>query len=159
MFAWRWNRVDENFWRENRKKNFFGVCLIGWKWRKINSRVHVFSLGPPKSFLPKMERKLNGDEFFLDWQKCPYACAHELLQVAFIFFSSLPCCLFFSFFFGFIFGQWCFFFLLFFLFSRPRHPSSSSFFFHFWAVKLPFFFSFSFDFLGSGHDTSFFYFY
>ena len=58
--------MDEKFWRENRKNNFFGVFLVGWKGRKINSGAQVFSLGPPKSFLSKMERKLNSDEFFLD---------------------------------------------------------------------------------------------
>ena len=39
--------MDENFWRENRNENFFAVCLVGWRRRKINGK-----------------RKLSGDEFF-----------------------------------------------------------------------------------------------
>ena len=59
--------MDEKLWKENRKENFFRVCLVGWRERKINGGAQVFfSLGPPKCFLPKMERKLSEDEFFLD---------------------------------------------------------------------------------------------
>ena len=29
--------MGEKFWRENGKENFFGVCLVGWGGRKINS--------------------------------------------------------------------------------------------------------------------------
>ena len=84
VFVWRWNRIDRKLWRENGKNNFFGVCLVGWRERKINGGAQVFfSLGPPKCFLPKMERKLSEDEFFLDWQKCP--CAHAFI---YLFFSS-----------------------------------------------------------------------
>ena len=84
MFVWRWNRVDVKLWKENRKKNCYRVCLVGWRGRKINGGAQVFfSLGPPKCFLPKMERKLSEDEFFLDWQKCP--CAHAFI---YLFFSS-----------------------------------------------------------------------
>ena len=28
--------MDGKLLRENRKKNFFGVCLVGWGGRKIN---------------------------------------------------------------------------------------------------------------------------
>ena len=35
--------VDGKFWRENVKKNFFGVCLVGWGGRKINDGAWVFS--------------------------------------------------------------------------------------------------------------------
>ena len=50
----------------------------------------VFSPGSPKYFLPKMKRKLNGDKFFFDRQKCQYTHTHGILQVAFIlFFSTL----------------------------------------------------------------------
>ena len=43
MFVWRWNRVDGKLWRENREENFFGVCLVGWRRRKINGGAQVFS--------------------------------------------------------------------------------------------------------------------
>ena len=136
MFVWRWNRVDEKLWKENRKENFFRVCLVGWRGRKINGGAQVFfSLGSPKCFLPKMERKLSEDEFFLDWQKCP--CAHAFI---YLFFSSPWAVSNVAFFF---FGQHCLFFF-------------------FWAINclFPFFFFysffFSFDFLGPEHDSSFF---
>jgi len=47
--------MDRKLWKENRKGNFFGVCLVEWGGRKINC---VFSLGSPKNFLSKMRRKL-----------------------------------------------------------------------------------------------------
>ena len=54
--------MDGKLWRENRKKNFFGVCLVEWGGMKINGGGPcVFSLSPSKSFLPKMERKLKGE--------------------------------------------------------------------------------------------------
>ena len=102
---------------------------------------------PLKCFLPKMERKLSGDEFFLNWQKYPCACAHGLLQFAFFFF--IPCA-------DIAFFVSRFFFLarlpllfiiifLFFWFSRPGHAflllfSFSLFFFSLllgWVVTLP----------------------
>ena len=39
VFVWRWNTVDENFWRENEKENFFRVFLVGWRGRKINGDI------------------------------------------------------------------------------------------------------------------------
>ena len=36
--------MDEKFWRENGKENFFGVCLVGWGRKKINGGAQVFSL-------------------------------------------------------------------------------------------------------------------
>ena len=30
-------RKDGKLWRENKRKNFFKVCLIGWRGRKRNS--------------------------------------------------------------------------------------------------------------------------
>ena len=30
-------REDGKLWRENKRKNFFKVCLIGWRERKRNS--------------------------------------------------------------------------------------------------------------------------
>ena len=34
--------MDGKLWRENRKRNFFGVCLAMWGERKINNGVQVF---------------------------------------------------------------------------------------------------------------------
>ena len=50
--------MDGKLWRENGKKKLFEVFLVGWRGRKINGRPSVFSLGPPKRFFPKLERKL-----------------------------------------------------------------------------------------------------
>jgi len=36
--------MNEKFWRENKKENFFEACLVGWRGSKINGRVQVFSL-------------------------------------------------------------------------------------------------------------------
>ena len=50
--------MDRKLWRENGEKNFFEcVWLDGRKENKWWG-VCIFSPGPPKSFLPKMERKL-----------------------------------------------------------------------------------------------------
>ena len=54
--------VDRKLWRENGKENFFW-SVIGWVERKENKcwGLGVFSPGPPKSFLPKMKRKMKGE--------------------------------------------------------------------------------------------------
>ena len=39
--------MDEKLWREKgkkKKKNFFGMCLVRWKGKKINSEAQMFSL-------------------------------------------------------------------------------------------------------------------
>ena len=53
--------------RENGRENIFGGCLVrkGDGKKKLRG-FGVFFLSPPKCFLPKMERKLSGDKFFLD---------------------------------------------------------------------------------------------
>ena len=39
VFVWWLNKIDGKLWRKNReKKNFFRVCLIGWRRRKINDK-------------------------------------------------------------------------------------------------------------------------
>ena len=50
--------MDGKFWKENEKENFFGACLVRWRGKKINSETHIFSLDPPKKFLPKLGGKL-----------------------------------------------------------------------------------------------------
>ena len=59
-------RWIENLGEKMRRKIFFSV--FSWVRRKENIwwNPDVFSSGPPKCFLPKMETKLSGDEFFLD---------------------------------------------------------------------------------------------
>ena len=54
--------------------------MFGWVRRKKNKLwgLNAFSPYPPICFLSKMKRKLSKNEFFLDWQKYPYACAHGL---------------------------------------------------------------------------------
>ena len=102
---------------------------------------------PIKIFSPKMERKLSIEEFFLDWQKYPYA--YRLLQVAFIylFFFSLGSCPFFLLLGN---GQCC----LFFFFDFLSLPERALFFFLLVRnVNVAFYilyFILSFDFLGLG---------
>ena len=136
--------------------------MFGWIRRKENKwwGLGVFiSPSPPKCFLPKIEKKLIGNEFFLDWQK--YQC---FLQVALSL--SLSLCYNTAFFFLFFFLATTLpvtlplFFASFFLFLG-NHVASCHFFFS-WALTLPLFlfsfcliFFFSFDFLGLGHDSFF----
>ena len=49
--------VEGKLSRENEKGNFFGVCLVGWGGRKINS---VFSLSSPKSSPQNGEKTRRG---------------------------------------------------------------------------------------------------
>ena len=99
-----WKTLEEK-WEE---KCFWN--LFGWVGRKENKwwGPSVFFLDPPNCFLPKIERKLSGDEFFLNWQKCSCASTHGLLQVAFIYFLLSFFCYF------------LFFFFFFFFFSRVK---------------------------------------
>ena len=72
VFVWRWNRVDGKLWKENEKKKFFRVYLVGWRGRKINSGAQVFSPWPrPKYFLSKIERKVRGGLIFSGMTKMP----------------------------------------------------------------------------------------
>ena len=71
--------------RKRVEKTFLRV--FGWegergKWWWGSS---VFSPGSPKSFLSKMERKLNGRSLIGKWQRCPCALAHRLVQYVFFF--------------------------------------------------------------------------
>ena len=50
--------MDKKFWRANGKENFLKVCLIGWKERKINGEIKVFSLIVYQKKFSKIERKL-----------------------------------------------------------------------------------------------------
>ena len=34
--------MDGKLWRENGKKNFFGMCLVEWEGRKINGGAYIF---------------------------------------------------------------------------------------------------------------------
>ena len=107
--------------------------MFDWMEKKENKwwGQGVFSPDLSKNFLLKMERKLSGNKFFLDWQKCPYTYAHGLLHVA-------------SF--------------ILFLFFRLRRPFIYLFIF-FWAVTLPLLLLLFFYFLGSRRDTCFFHFF
>ena len=113
MFVWRWNWVNRKLWKK--KKTFFSV--FDWIGRKENKWWDpcIFSLDLPKTFLSKMKRKLNGDEFFLNWHKYPCEYSTSCLYFFFLFHCA-P----FSFF-----------------YSLGPSPF---FFFFFLAVTLPFFF-------------------
>ena len=92
----------------------------------------------------KMERKLSGDKFFVDWQKCSYTCAHGLLlklplflffflllyavsNVVFFFLGNVASSFYFIFFYSFFFS---------FDFLWPRHEF---FFFFFFLTRCDFF--------------------
>ena len=65
--------MDGKLWRENRKRNFFGVCLVMWGEKKINNGVQVFFIHvipPPNkhtlsSFLFYFYFLLSGIEFLV----------------------------------------------------------------------------------------------
>ena len=62
VFVWRWNRVDEKLWKENKEEKYFGGCLVE-KGRGENDGGAYLS--PQKSFLFKIERKLGGDKSYM----------------------------------------------------------------------------------------------
>ena len=52
--------MDGKFWKENGKKQIFGVCLVGWGERKINGGLGCFLPGPTKNFSPQNGEKTKG---------------------------------------------------------------------------------------------------
>ena len=86
LFVWKLNRMDRKFWWENGKEIFFGVCLVGWREKKINGGTWMFSLWIyQKVFSLKWGRKLKGENELLNGWKCLCALAHE--QFVFFFFG------------------------------------------------------------------------
>ena len=78
----------------------FGVCLIGWRERKINGGTQVFfPWAYQKVFSPKWRENWREKLDIIFWQKCPYAVAHGLVYVALLYFFFFPlgCCLLFFF--------------------------------------------------------------
>ena len=90
MFVCRWNRMNGKLWRENGKKNFFEVCLIGWEWRKINGGVQVFFLSTHQKFSLQNRKKTGGKLMKWIFKNTPYVGLY-LHRVGFIylFFPSL----------------------------------------------------------------------
>ena len=83
-----WKTLERK-WEEK----LFGVCLIGWRERKINDGIRCFLSDLLKSFLPKMERKLKKKFRHHFWTKmpicsCPWACP-RCLSSFFLFFLFL----------------------------------------------------------------------
>ena len=129
VFVWRWNIVEGKLWRENGNENFFGMCLVGWRRRKINNGTQVFSSLAHQKILSKMEWKLKREIWHHFWTKMPtYNCTFThitFLHTFFFFFFLLMiylagvACLLFSFFliywvglssiFFFFFKMWFFF--------------------------------------------------
>ena len=93
--------MDGKILKENGKWNFFGVCLVGWKERKINSGIQMFFfLGPSKSVLPKSGKNWEGEVHEMSFQK--YPSRWRLARCFFFFlFFLLTCLLLSSFFFFF----------------------------------------------------------
>ena len=107
--------------------------MFGWVERnEINSGAQVFSPLAHQNVLSKMKRKLNEDEFFLDWQKYPvHMYTHFFKLPLFFILSNITLAYVFFFFFFPSGSNVAFYFLFFFLFF------------------------FSFEILGSGCDSFF----
>lgn len=61
LFVWKWNKVDENLWRENRKKKKKLKCVWLGGERKIIMGVKCFLLRSTKKFsLPNREKTERG---------------------------------------------------------------------------------------------------
>ena len=130
--------MDGKFWRENRKENFFEVCLVRWGGRKINGGIQVFSpRAHQKVFSPKWRENWSEKLGIIFRGKCPCTIAHGLHPCCFSshFFSSL------TFLFFLLYVACLLLFLFFFFFPPPRCclPLLLSFFFSFF---------FSFNLLG-----------
>ena len=81
--------MDGKLWRENRKENFFGMCLVEWGGRKISNGIQVFSpLTHPKVFFPKWRENSRKKLDIIFGQKCPCAIAHGLIHIVLHFFYS-----------------------------------------------------------------------
>ena len=100
-------------WVKIRRENFLEVVWLGERERKKKMiGFGVFSLRPPKSCLPKMERKLLRGVWFIYEPKCPCALAYGLLSSTFSFFLfSLDVAFSFLFFFIYFLTRSDFFFL------------------------------------------------
>ena len=129
----------KNFGEKLGSKTFFSV--FGWVGSKENKwwGLGIFSLGPPKSFLSKIERKLKRKIRHNFWTKMPCTVGLGLHPCSF---SSQPF-FFFPYFFHLDVACPCpfFFFFSFHLLGRRCLP-----FFFFGRVVQPFFFFFSFFF-------------
>ena len=70
-------RMSKTFWR-----------VFGWEVERGKEwwGQGVFSPGLPKSFLPKMRRKLGEGSLMDKWQKCPFVLAYGLHPVCCFFF-------------------------------------------------------------------------
>ena len=103
----------ENFGEKMERKTFLSV--FGWVERKKNKwwGLGVFSPGPLKRFLPKIERKVKGEIGHHFWMKMPMCnCTRALSTLLFftLFFFPLGCYLLF-----FLMDDACLFFLFFLL--------------------------------------------
>ena len=77
--------VNGKFWRENEKKDFFGICLIGWERRKVNCGAWVFSLPAYQKFFSlKWGENWKGEVHEMSFQKYPHVGLH-LQHVGFFF--------------------------------------------------------------------------
>ena len=87
LVEWILGRMEEKKMSENKERKLFGGCLVG-REREEKKMVGfgVFSLRPPKSCLPKMERKLLRGVWFIYGPKCPCALAYGFLFSTFSFF-------------------------------------------------------------------------
>ena len=74
------------------EEKLFGLYLVGWRGRKINSGIQVFSLQTHQKVISKMERKLKGKIGHHFWTKMPmcnytWACPRYSFYFSFFSFS------------------------------------------------------------------------
>ena len=126
--------MDGKLWRENRKENFFVVCLVGWRERKINGGTHVFFFRPTKKFSLQNEEKTKGKNCASFFNENAHVQLHIdlsklLFFTLFLFFLLLDVACFFFFlplaercFFYFLFYLFIYLLLLLFFFTRQACP-------------------------------------
>ena len=128
--------MDGKPWRENGKKNFFWVCLVRWRWRKINGKAQVFSPWAHQKVLsPKWGENWEGKAHEMSFQKYAPRWTSPLMCWLF-FFPLLICCLLLLYFFIFLFfinflenNFRLISYATFFLFTLMKCPSIHNFFF------------------------------
>ena len=93
--------MDGKILRENGKWNFFGVCLVGWEERKINSGIQMFFFWAHQKVFSQNWEKI-GRGKFMKWASKNTPHVEGWLVVFFFFlFLLLTCWLLSSFFFFF----------------------------------------------------------
>ena len=116
-----------------RRENFLENVWLGGIEGKMMVRPRSFLLGPPKSFLPKMWRKLDGENLIANNKNAHVQVAHGPILCSFYFYFSIP-----------IIINVCFLLSFFFSFCFPLNVASSFFVSIFFSLDVIFIFIFNF---------------